>query len=96
MRRTLTLSERRPSPLSAAHNAIKALKHSGGYEMRLSRRTILRGAAALPLATGNFGLAAFAQAPSALRAPVECRPYCSCMAMVTTRHSGSPLCGGWN
>jgi pimeloyl-ACP methyl ester carboxylesterase len=32
--------------------------------MKLSRRTILRGAAALPLATGNFGLAAFAQAPS--------------------------------
>lgn len=33
--------------------------------MRLSRRMLLRGAAALPLATGNFGLTAFAQAPSA-------------------------------
>ena len=33
--------------------------------MRLSRRMLLRGAAALPLATGNFGLSAFAQAPSA-------------------------------
>src|SRR5690242_21810291 len=32
--------------------------------MRLSRRMILRGAAALPLATGNFGLSAFAQTPS--------------------------------
>jgi hypothetical protein len=34
--------------------------------MRLSRRTILTGAAALPLASGNFGLAAFAQAPAAV------------------------------
>jgi lipase/lipase (class 2) len=33
--------------------------------MRLSRRAILRGAGALSLASGNFGLAAFAQAPSA-------------------------------
>src|SRR6476469_8996530 len=32
--------------------------------MKLSRRTILTGAAALPLASGNFGLAAFAQAPA--------------------------------
>ncbi|HYW63003.1 MAG TPA: hydrolase [Bradyrhizobium sp.] len=31
--------------------------------MRLSRRTLLRGAAALPLAGGNFGLPAFAQTP---------------------------------
>ena len=34
--------------------------------MKLSRRTILTGAAALPLASGNFGLAAFAQAPAAV------------------------------
>jgi pimeloyl-ACP methyl ester carboxylesterase len=32
--------------------------------MRISRRTILKGVAALPLAAGNFGLAAFAQSPS--------------------------------
>ncbi len=32
--------------------------------MSISRRTILKGAGALPLAAGNFGLAAFAQAPS--------------------------------
>jgi hypothetical protein len=32
--------------------------------MKLSRRTILTGAAALPLASGNFGQAAFAQAPA--------------------------------
>jgi len=33
--------------------------------MRISRRTILTGAGALPLLAGDFGLAAFAQAPSA-------------------------------
>ena len=41
--------------------------------MSLSRRTILKGAGALPLAVGNFGLAAFAQtapvAPSASQVP---------------------------
>ena len=33
-------------------------------QVRISRRTILKGAGALPLAAGNFGLAAFAQAPT--------------------------------
>jgi pimeloyl-ACP methyl ester carboxylesterase len=33
--------------------------------MRISRRTILKGAGALPLLAGDFGLAAFAQGPSA-------------------------------
>jgi pimeloyl-ACP methyl ester carboxylesterase len=33
--------------------------------MRISRRTLLKGAAALPLAVGNFGLGAVAQSPSA-------------------------------
>jgi hypothetical protein len=33
--------------------------------MRLTRRTVLRGAAVLPLASANFSLPAFAQAPSA-------------------------------
>ncbi len=33
--------------------------------MRISRRAILKGAAVLPLAGGNFGLRAFAQSPSA-------------------------------
>jgi hypothetical protein len=41
--------------------------------MSISRRTILKGAGALPLAVGNFGLAAFAQtapaAPSASQVP---------------------------
>src|SRR5882757_9013894 len=33
--------------------------------MRISRRTILKGAGALPLAAGSFGFAAFAQTPAA-------------------------------
>jgi len=33
--------------------------------MRLSRRTVLQGAGALPLAAGSFGFSAFAQAPAA-------------------------------
>ncbi len=33
--------------------------------MNISRRTILKGAGALPLVAGNFGFAAFAQAPAA-------------------------------
>jgi pimeloyl-ACP methyl ester carboxylesterase len=37
--------------------------------MRLSRRTILKGAGALPLAAGSFGFAAFAQTAAASGAP---------------------------
>src|SRR3954453_9627755 len=33
--------------------------------MKISRRTILKGAGALPLVAADFGLPAFAQAPSA-------------------------------
>ena len=49
--------------ISGHTTAITMPKQSGGHEMRLSRRTLLRGAAALPLAGGNFGLPAFAQTP---------------------------------
>ena len=41
--------------------------------MKLSRRTILKGAGALPLAGGNLGLSAFAQAP-AVPAAVDVPP----------------------
>src|SRR6202158_1275149 len=42
---------------------------SGGHEMNISRRTILKGAGALPLAAGNFGLAPLPQlSPAAPRA----------------------------
>src|SRR2546429_2559881 len=34
-------------------------------KMRLSRRTLLKGAGTLPLAAGSFGFSAFAQAPAA-------------------------------
>jgi hypothetical protein len=42
--------------------------------MSISRRTILKGAGALPLVAGNFGIAAFAQAPSAAPGAVEVPP----------------------
>ena len=43
-------------------------------KMRLSRRTILKGAGALPLAAGSFGFSAFAQAPPAARGANEIPP----------------------
>jgi len=43
-------------------------------KMRLSRRTILKGAATLPLAAGNFGFSAFAQAPPAAPSTSEIPP----------------------
>jgi pimeloyl-ACP methyl ester carboxylesterase len=42
--------------------------------MRISRRTILQGAGALPLAAGNLGFAAFAQAQSAAPGATEIPP----------------------
>ncbi len=42
--------------------------------MLISRRTILKGAAALPLAAGNFGLAALAQVPPAASIAAEVPP----------------------
>src|ERR1700686_3276612 len=42
--------------------------------MLISRRTILKGAAALPLAAGNFGLAALAQVPPAASGAAEVPP----------------------
>jgi hypothetical protein len=42
--------------------------------MLISRRTILKGAGALPLAAGNFGLAAFAQVPAAAPSAAEIPP----------------------
>jgi hypothetical protein len=41
------------------------LKNNGRSLMRMSRRTILKAADALPLAVGNFGVAALAQSPAA-------------------------------
>jgi pimeloyl-ACP methyl ester carboxylesterase len=43
-------------------------------KMRLSRRTILKGAGTLPLAAGSFGFSAFAQAPPAAPSPGEMPP----------------------
>src|SRR6202047_999033 len=43
-------------------------------QMRLSRRTNLKGAGALPLAAGNFGFSAFAQAPLAAPGTAEVPP----------------------
>lgn len=42
--------------------------------MRLSRRALLQGAGALPLAAGSFGFSAFAQAPSAAPSATEIPP----------------------
>jgi pimeloyl-ACP methyl ester carboxylesterase len=42
--------------------------------MRISRRTILKGAGALPVAAGNLGFAAFAQAPSVAPGAAEIPP----------------------
>ena len=42
--------------------------------MRLSRRTVLQGVGTLPLAAGNFGFSAFAQAPPAVPRTVEVPP----------------------
>src|SRR5205085_2551445 len=41
----------------------------GGAEMNVSRRAVLRGAAALPLAVSNFGFGAAAQTASAADVP---------------------------
>ena len=42
--------------------------------MGISRRTVLMGASALPLAVGNLGFSAFAQAPAAAPGVVEIPP----------------------
>jgi len=42
--------------------------------MHLSRRTVLKGVGTLPLAAGNFGFSAFAQAPSAAPSATEVPP----------------------
>jgi hypothetical protein len=42
--------------------------------MSISRRTILKGAGALPLAAGNFGFAAFAQTPPAAPGAAQVPP----------------------
>src|ERR1700716_2574576 len=42
--------------------------------MSISRRTILKGAGALPLVAGNLGFAAFAQTPPAAPGAVEVPP----------------------
>jgi hypothetical protein len=42
--------------------------------MTISRRTILKGAGALPLLSREFGMAAFAQAPSATSTPAQIPP----------------------
>ncbi len=42
--------------------------------MNISRRTILKGAGTLPLVAGNFGLAAFAQAPPAAPSAAQVPP----------------------
>src|SRR3981081_1709128 len=42
--------------------------------MHLSRRTVLKGVGTLPLAAGNFGFSAFAQAPPATPAATEVPP----------------------
>ena len=42
--------------------------------MRISRRTILKGAGALPLAVGNFGFAALAQTTTAAPSAAEIPP----------------------
>jgi pimeloyl-ACP methyl ester carboxylesterase len=42
--------------------------------MHLSRRSILKGAGALPLAAGNFGTSAFAQTPTAIPNAAEVPP----------------------
>ena len=42
--------------------------------MRLSRRTILKGAGALPLAAGSFGRVAFAQPAPAASGAAELPP----------------------
>jgi hypothetical protein len=43
-------------------------------KMRLSRRTVLQGAGALPLAAGSFGFSAFAQTPPAAPSASEIPP----------------------
>ena len=58
--------------------------------MSISRRTILKGAGALPLVAGNLGFAALAQTAAAAPARPEFRRSCSCTAMATTRRCGSP------
>src|SRR6266550_1876755 len=42
--------------------------------MSISRRTILKGAGALPLAAGNFGFSAFAQTPPAAPGAAQVPP----------------------
>src|ERR1700726_2781701 len=49
--------------------------HNGGdHDMRISRRTILKGAGALPFAARGFGFAPFAQTPPAAPSAAEIPP----------------------
>ncbi len=56
--------------------------------MSLSRRTILKGAGALPLAVSGLSLGAMAQTAPATPGGANFRRSCSCMAMAIT-----PRCG---
>src|SRR6188472_4146166 len=54
-----------------SHGAAKRPEITGGHHMNLSRRMLLKGACALPLVAGTFGLSALAQtAPTAQAAQV--------------------------
>ncbi len=72
-------------------------KTLGDQEMGLSRRTILKGAGALPLLASQFGTGSVRPDGAAPhRARTTFRRSCSCMAMATTPRSGSRRYGGWN
>ena len=63
--------------------------------MNLSRRMLLKGASALPLVAGTFGLSALAQtAPTAQAAQVP--PILFVHGNGDQAGCGSPRCGGWN
>src|SRR5258705_7012757 len=62
-------------PYQRSHRAAKMRKNNGEImKMRLSRRTILKGAGALLLAAGSFGFSAFAQTPPAAPGAIEIPP----------------------
>src|SRR5260370_18236455 len=60
--------------IGGSHRVARVQNHHGRYNMRISRRTILKGAAALPLAAGNPGFAALAQPAPSVPAASEIPP----------------------
>src|SRR5438876_1042453 len=72
---TSAIDSETSATMRRSYMSAKMRKNNGEImKMRLSRRALLQGAGALPLAAGSFGFSAFAQAPSAAPSATEIPP----------------------